>query len=149
MVRKKLLHCTEIICCSDRFVVVGVGRSLFISVYLPCVGSTNRMCVIEEILCELNDYICKYNDRHIIIGGDFNTDLDKVNLASDIINKFAATNNLHRRGKLSTSDGMCRSDTQCTYYDDSRGVQSALDFFFTNDSGTVLSFELLDRVMNL
>ena len=34
-------------------------------------------------------------------------------------------------------------------YDDSRGVQSALDVFFTNDSGTVLSFELVDRVMNL
>ena len=35
------------------------------------------------------------------------------------------------------------------HYDDSRGVQSTLDFFCTNDSGTVLSFELLDRVMNL
>ena len=74
--------------------------------YLPCVGSTDRMCVIEEILCELDDYISKYNDRLIIIGVDFNTDLDKVNPASDIMHKFAATNGLHRCDKLSTSDGV-------------------------------------------
>ena len=28
LVSKKLLHCTEIICCSDRFVVVRVNKSL-------------------------------------------------------------------------------------------------------------------------
>ena len=114
LVSKKLLHCTEIICCSDRFVVVGVSRSLFISVYLPCVGSIDRMCVIEEILCELEDYISKYSDRLIIIGGDFNTDLDRVNPASDLINRFAATNGLHRCDKLSTSRGVCRGDARCT-----------------------------------
>ena len=51
LVSKKLLQCTEIICCSDRFVVVRVSKSLIINVYLPC--------VIEGILCELEDHINK------------------------------------------------------------------------------------------
>jgi len=143
---------TEIICCSDRFVVVSVSKCLIVSVYLPCVGSTDRMCIIDEILCELEDYISKYSDHLIIIRRDFNTDVDKVNPASDLINNFAATNGLHRCDKLSTSDDVYRNDTRstsCTYYDDSRGIQSALNFFFTNDSDTVPSFEVLDRVMNL
>ena len=44
LVSKKFLHCTEIICCSDRFIVVGVNRPLIINVYLPCAGTTDRMC---------------------------------------------------------------------------------------------------------
>jgi len=51
-------------------------------------------CVIEEILCELQDYINGYNNRLIIIGGDLNTNLDKVNAASDLTNRFAVINGL-------------------------------------------------------
>ena len=41
-------------------------------------------------MCNLNDWIQRYNDRTVglIIGGDFNTDLDKSNPASDLLNRF-------------------------------------------------------------
>ena len=149
LVSKKLLHCTEIVCCSDRFVVIGVSRSLIINVYLPCIGTTDRLCVIEEILCELEDYINKYNDRFIIIGGDLNTDLDKVNPASDLINRFVAINGLYRCDKSRNGADKCQSDARYTYYSDSQGVQSTLDFLLTNDASAVLSFAVMDRVMNL
>jgi len=107
----------------------------------------DRLCVVEEILCELEDYINKYNDR--FIRGDFNTDLDKVNPASDLINRFVAINGLYRCDKTRNGADKCQSDARYTYYNDSQGVQSTVDFLLTNDASAVLSFAVMDRVMNL
>ena len=67
-------------------------------------------------------YNYKYNDHFIIIGGDFNTDLGKVNRASDLLNRFVANNGLYRCDQLSNGVDLCQSGTRCTYYNGSRGV---------------------------
>jgi len=85
LVNKKLQYCTEILCCAERFVIVSIGNVLVINVYLPSVGIVNRDCIIEDVLCEISDWIDKYNKHVIVIGGDFNTDSDMCNLSSDKI----------------------------------------------------------------
>jgi len=46
-------------------------------------------------MCNVSVWIQKYNDRIVIIGGDFNTDLDKHNPAADFLNNFAIENMLY------------------------------------------------------
>ena len=64
LVNKKLQHCTEILCCAERFVVVSIGNVLIINVYLPSVGTVNRDCIIEDVLCEISDWIDKGKSAH-------------------------------------------------------------------------------------
>ena len=42
LVHKKWLKCTELVCATDRYVVVLVGNLLIANVYMPCAGSPNR-----------------------------------------------------------------------------------------------------------
>jgi len=65
-------------------------------------GTADRMDIIENIMCNVSVWIQKYNDRIVIIGGDFNTDLDKHNPAADFLNNFAREHALHRCINLQT-----------------------------------------------
>jgi len=45
-------------------------------VYLPCHGTENRKNIVEDILYEMSVHISNYNDCTVLLGGDFNCDLD-------------------------------------------------------------------------
>ena len=53
-------------------------------------------------MCNVSLWIQKYNDHILIIGGDFNTHLDKHNPAADFLNNFANEHALHRCINLQT-----------------------------------------------
>ena len=96
--------------------------------YLPCVGTADRMDIIESVVCDLNDWIQRYNDRTVIIGGDFNTDLDKSNPASDLLNRFIIDYKFERCDTLQTN-----GQKRVTFFNDGQGAQSQIDFFLCND----------------
>jgi len=70
------------------------------SLYLPCVGTADRLCIIEETLNDVCEWMQKFHTSVIIVGGDFNSDLDKSNSASDLINTFVKDNYLYRYDQL-------------------------------------------------
>jgi len=76
LVSRKLERATEVICASERCVIVIVGNLLLINVYLPCAGVVDRHLICEEVLNNIQIWKDKYPDNICIIGGDFNTDLD-------------------------------------------------------------------------
>ena len=61
-----------------RVVKVGNCIIIIINVYLPCVGSTNREIVCEDLLSEVDVWCQASNDCNVVIAGDFNTDLDSA-----------------------------------------------------------------------
>ena len=84
-------------CSVDRYNILSLGNTLIIvNLYLPCAGTADRMDNIENIIFDVSEWIHKYNDRIVIIGGDFNSNLDKRNPASDFLNNFAREHALHR-----------------------------------------------------
>ena len=70
-----------------------------------------------------NDCIQRYNDRTVIIGGDFNTDLDKSNPASDWLNRFINDYTFERCDTLQTN-----GQKRFTFFNDAQGAQSQIDF---------------------
>lgn len=139
LINRKLEKCTKILCSADRYIVVSIGDSLIINVYLPCVGTADRMDIIESVVCDLNDWIQRYNDRTVIIGGDFNTDLDKSNPASDLLNKFIIDYKFERCDTLQTN-----GQKRFTFFNDVQGAQSQIDFFLCNDKNAVSYYDTLD-----
>ena len=143
LVNRKLQYCTEILCCAERFIVVIVGNALVINVYLPSSGTVNRDCIIDDVLCEISGWLNKYSNHIVIMGGDFNTDLDMSNRTSDIINRFSNDHLLHRCDILDGS-----ADKKFTFFNEAQGSRSAIDFFLVNDNSIVSLFEVMDRVCN-
>jgi len=39
LVNKKFVNISKVVCTSDRYVIVSVGRCLFVNLYMPCVGN--------------------------------------------------------------------------------------------------------------
>ena len=84
------------------------------NVCLLCVGTADRLFVVEE-LTTLLDWIPRYYAyKVVLIGGDFNTDLDVTNPISNLINCFIVDNGLHRCDSL-----LVNANNRCTYFNES------------------------------
>ena len=60
----------------DIVVVVSIGNCIIVNLYLPCVGTNDRLCIIDEVLHDVSEWMFEFRDCVTFIGGDFNTDLD-------------------------------------------------------------------------
>ena len=50
LMKNNLRKLIETVYCSERYVIVRVGNYLLVNVYLPCVGTANRLPICEDIL---------------------------------------------------------------------------------------------------
>lgn len=122
LVNNDLLHVCECIHVSERFAIVKVGNLLFITVYLPCVGTIDRQLIYSEVFDNIIYWRTKYAECGCIIAGDFNSDLDSHCATSNYINKFLAENNLIR------SDLLSDNKSKCTYVNESLNHCSKIDY---------------------
>ena len=103
-VNKSLMSLTTNLITTDRFTAVKISDWLFVSVYLPCAGTTDRDLLYCEILSQLQALIDANNNGHCCIAGDYNTDLDCNSSASVAVNNFIRCNNLSRCDALIVSE---------------------------------------------
>ena len=50
IIKKELLKVTQTVHCDERYVIIKVANYLFVNVYLPCVGTTNKLAFCDDIL---------------------------------------------------------------------------------------------------
>ena len=143
LVSNKLQNCTEVISATNRYVIVVIGDLLIINVYIPCVGTNDRLNICDEVINNLLPWLNKYSSRNIVIGGDFNTDLDLANPVSDLINQFTVDCGFSRCDRLFSTGSKLS-----TYYNEALNHQSTIDFFFTSDVSRIKTFDVLDLDCN-
>ena len=141
--RKNLIDFTSLVISNDRFIVVSMASWLFINVYMPCVGTSNRLNVLCDILCNLQSILDIHPHREFIIGGDFNVELDVNSMFSSIINEFIASNKIQR------TDLLYPIANKLTYVNEALETASCLDYIFTSDNITTVAFNILDLDINL
>jgi len=112
LISRKLQNCTKVLCTNERYVIVLVGNLLVCNVYFPRSSSRDRLFVYEELIETLTSWMQLYCDYEVVIGGDFNTNLDIKNPASDLVNRFVSESSLYRCDVLSGIGNFC------TYYND-------------------------------
>jgi len=143
LVKKELQHCTHVLYCSERYIIVGVGLSVICNVYLPCSGTSDRLCIVDDILNDISDCLQMHAGRLFVIGGDLNVDLDTTTAVSDLINRFVANNSFIRSDSV-----LDPGAKRYTYYQDARNIQSTLDYFLVSDKSAMLSYEIVDLGVN-
>jgi hypothetical protein len=138
-----LLPFTRAICAAERYVVVKIDNFLFINLYLPCSGTTDRHLIIEEVIMEVYAHIIAHDGCTIVLGGDFNCDLDTVDPVSVRVRNFFSDINLHR------CDLIMGAKKMFTYCNDALGNRSCIDFVLMSDATKLCSYEVLETGSNL
>jgi len=75
MIRNDLRSATETIYCSDRCNIVRVANLVFVNVYLPCVGTADRLLICQDLLADILSWIERFPDCQWLLAGGFNVDL--------------------------------------------------------------------------
>ena len=88
MINNNLRQFTRMICATERYVVVKISNYLLVNWYLPCCGTVDRRLVIEEILTEIDMCIKDHDGCNLVLGGDFNCDLDSRDSLTVMISDF-------------------------------------------------------------
>jgi exonuclease III len=144
LVKTELRADTECIVCADRYVIVRIGNLLIVNVYLPCVGTVDRMNILNDVLQEIWSWRIVYPNCSLIIGGDFNTELEKQSDASIFINTFIAVHALNR------CDVKFSVKQRNTYVNDALGHSSLIDYFISDlNDNDIIDYCVLDPDLNL
>ena len=127
LIQKRLQKFTKTIVAADRFCVVKVFDFLLVNVYFPCAGTTDRMLIIDDTLCDITAIFDEYHDCKVLLGGDLNCDLDCPSETANLINSFCADYCLNR----------CDIIAHCpfaTYVNTALNCSSHVDYFLVSDS---------------
>jgi len=133
--------------CAERFVCVVICDTCFVNVYLPAssnVCSMSLIDVISQLDILFNDVTLRLGVKHFVCGGDFNVDVNKISDAASIINSFFCA-----KWRLRVSNSLIKPNLDYTYFHDTIGSRSFIDFFFISDSLWLRSFVIKESHVNL
>jgi hypothetical protein len=140
--KKHVYHAVNIIA-SERFTAIKLFNWLLITVYLPCVGTLQRELLYSELIVELQELVDLHAEYDVLIGGDFNVDLDSHNCISVSVNEFISCNHLFRCDLINPI-----SDRN-TFMNVSNNCGSAIDYMLISNCDKAVAFNILDLDINL
>jgi len=85
IISKKCISVTNCLVTQDRYTAIKLAIWLFITVYFPCVGTINRDLLYCDLLAEVDSNIAVHPSCHVLLAGDFNTDLQINSSASSAV----------------------------------------------------------------
>lgn len=141
LIKDDLRLATKTIYCDERFVIVEIMNWMFINIYMPCTGSDNRFFVCQDILFRISTF-CEQSLCNILIGGDLNTDLDKIDNVGQLVESFAT--NL----SLSRCDNIFPGEKKDTYINLALNHRSRIDYMLTSSPLDIRYFDVLDPDVN-
>jgi len=142
MISNDLRKYTVTIACSDRYTIIKVYNTIIINLYMPCIGTSDRLLISEDIIADIWSWREKFPMCECIIAGDFNTNLESIDIIAKNVNEFANKNNLLRCDKLFGKTHVA------TYINDSLHHQSTIDYVLTTSRACVIDFDILDPDIN-
>ena len=142
MIKKELASHVANIISTERFTVVKIANWLLFSVYLPCSGTRERLSLYTDILQEIQAVVNDHPGCEILIGDDFNSNLNHCDLFSDIINSFIFDNNLCR------CDVLFPVSNSVTYVNESLNASNTIDYIVTSSHSLMIAFNVLDLDIN-
>ena len=142
LVANDLHRHSRLLTATDRYCVIRIFNCIIVNVYLPCVGTADRLLIVDEILNDIASIFDDHSNCTFLLGGDFNCELDNVSDVSKLINSFATESSLNRCDMLFG----CSS---ATYVNTALNCHSHLDYFLFSDASSLLSFNVFDDGSNV
>jgi len=152
LVKNHLVNNVQILHCDDRYVIIKFLNYVIVNVYLPCVGTTDRYLLIEYTLNEIAVFLDSYLsedvcENTVIIGGDFNTDLNLNDQASVLVKKIMTAYNLSRCDNDISK--LNREDSVFTYCNEAMGHYSCIDYMLLSNENKLINYRVIEPDINL
>lgn len=128
---------------NDRLTAIKLSNWIVVNVYMPCSGTPNRQLLYSDILQEILALMSTYSGCNLLIGGDFNVNLDCHSSVSDVVNGFLSDNNMVR------CDVLFPVSSKFTYVNEALNNKSTIDYFVTSSRESTVAFNVLDLDLNL
>ena len=130
---------------SARVIAIRYNDTLIINIYFPCSTTKDSRDLLTELIGDLEEICSQTPCCNIIIGGDFNGDLDCNSWCTRYINEFVIRNKLHICDCSSANPTM-----NYTYIHETLGHCSRLDYFIVSSCliNKVVSAAITDFSMN-
>ena len=122
LVHNKYAAHVKCLMCAERFVVLAIGTTIFINVYVPSNSKENAR-TIQSMFTEIQEVIYQYPDFMIIMGGDFNTDMSVKSNAAGLVNEFMSAH------KLILCTDIIAPNSSYTFYKETQNYSSFIDYF--------------------
>jgi Reverse transcriptase (RNA-dependent DNA polymerase) len=142
LVNNKIRNICKTVHCSERYAIVKIANYIIVSIYLPCVGTADRLSVCEDLFADVWAWRVQYPDCECIISGDFNVDLDCCDDVSSMINEFCSMNAMVR------CDTLFGKSKCATYSNIALNHHSTIDFMITTAPRQIVEFAVLDPDIN-
>ena len=105
---------------------------------MPCIGTSDRLSISEDIIADIWSWREKLPMCECIIEGDFNTNLESIDIIAKNVNEIAHKNTLLR------CDELFGKTHVATYINNSLHHQSTIDYVLTTSRECVIDFDVLD-----
>ena len=143
LINNSLRNVTKTIHCDDRYTIVKIADCLFINLYLPCVGTSDRLLICDDILQHVMSWCERYDGCQYVVAGDFNVNLDD---ATDGV--AVAVNSFARNFSLVRSDNLFPQAKRSTYVNLALNHESQIDYILVSCTMKLNNFEVLDPDVN-
>ena len=140
LINNRLRSITETICCDERYSIVRVANYFIVNVYLPCVGTSDRLLICDDVFENIMAWRERYSMCECIIAGDFNVDLDSPDPVAKNLIKRVRDNYLVRCDDL--------YQKVPTYVNNALGHSSCIDYTLVSSPSSVHDFAVLDPDIN-
>ena len=124
MVKNELRKFTQTVVSEERYVIIKVCDYLIVDLYLPCASTIDRQLIVENTLADVISQIETFPACRLLVGGDFNCNLDCNDSISSLVRNFTRDLGLQR----------CDEAVGChqyfSYVNDALNSYSCIDFFF-------------------
>ncbi len=142
MISNKLRKCTQTIFCAERFCIVKVADCIFVNVYFPCVGTHDRLLIIDDMIAQISSYFDDYATYDFFIAGDFNIDLDDSSNVSVCYSNFMSKYQLHRCDKI------LNKAKAATFVGKNNSHATTIDYMLISSTCHFVDFEVFDPDIN-
>jgi hypothetical protein len=130
----------RIIQIDERFIILSVGDILLCNVYLPCKSTMFSTEVFIDTVEVIADTVRNTNSKVIIIGGDFNVNLNSNSSMAEVIFDMCADL------KLLRTDQLMAANDKVTYRNSNETASSLIDYFLV--SGNIIDDVLAVRTVD-
>jgi hypothetical protein len=143
LINKSLRPYTQSIYTSDRCTIITLFHYVIMNVYFPCTGTTDRLEILDNLLCEIGNHFDDCTDCVYLLGGDFNCDVDHNDPAARMVKNFLKDKSLSR------CDECLGVKAKYTYSNESLNTRSCIDYFCVSDNKCTVEFNVIDEGSNL
>lgn len=144
LMKKSLIDCCRVVSLTERFIAILLCDVLVFNVYLPCVGTPNRLALYQDIIYDIWFIRESHELKKCLLVGDFNVDIHRR--LGDETSAFLAQ--FLSEHSLTSSFGLFPDKRFVTYINESLGHQSCIDYFFSDSNDLLVDTFIFEPEVN-